>query len=393
MNLDDHIFRNPAVALAPVDDGYLAYDIESSRLHRLNPAAALIIELSDGHRTAAQLSADLAPLVSGNSTDGCTQWIQAAAADGLLQIVGGDSPLPAGPSADEFAELATELRSDGHVLAAFVCQHYATLQLADDADQWVALGELAHIVGRRETAREAYEQYLALSPGDAEVEHLLTSLRDEPPPPRAPDRCIRELYARFAAYYERNMCGDLEYQAPDRLSEALASELGDAQGLDILDLGCGTGLASTFLRPRARRLAGIDLSPEMIEKARLTDAYDTLDVAEITDWLGRDTAMFDLVVACDTLIYFGDLRQVLVPASRRLRPGGTIAFTVERGDEQTFRLTDSGRYVHSEAHIRAAAEEAGLIVARIAEVQLRYEYGEAVIGLVAVLKQRATIPP
>jgi predicted TPR repeat methyltransferase len=388
MNLDDHVFRNPAVALAPVDDGYLAYDIESSRLHRLNPAAALIIELSDGHLTAAQLSAELAPLVSGNGAKGCAEWMQGAAADGLLQVVAGDGPLPVGPSADEFAALASELRSDGHVLAAFVCQHYATLQLPDDADQWVALGELAHIVGRRETAREAYEQYLALSPGDAEVEHLLTSLRDEPPPPRAPDSCIRELYARFAAYYERNMCGDLEYQAPDRLAEALEAELGDAHDLDVLDLGCGTGLASAFLRPRARRLTGIDLSPEMIEKASSAGAYDALEVAEITEWLERDRTPFDLIVACDTLIYFGDLRQVLVPASRRLRPGATLAFTVERGDDQTFRLTDSGRYVHSESHIRSAAEDAGLTVARIAEVQLRYEYGEAVIGLVAVLKQR-----
>jgi predicted TPR repeat methyltransferase len=313
--------------------------------------------------------------------------METAARDGLLTSVRPDDPLPGGPSPHDFASLASQLRSDGHVLAAFVCQHYATFQAADEADQWAALGELAHIVGRREDARDAYERYCQLEPGDAEVEQILVSLRNEAPPPRAPDRCIVQLYERFAEYYERNMCADLEYQAPARLAEALDAELSTAAGLDVLDLGCGTGLAGPALRARARRLVGIDLSPDMVVHAQATRRYDAIEVAEITEWLGRaDTPDFDLIAACDTLIYFGDLGQVLMPASRRMREGGTFAFTVERGAVAPFRLTDSGRYVHTESHIRAAAEEAGLTVARITESPLRYEYGEEVIGLIVVLR-------
>src|SRR5207247_2095445 len=99
---------------------------------------------------------------------------------------------------------------------------------------------------------------------------------------------------------------------------------------------------------------------------------------------------FDLIAACDTLIYFGDLRQVLQSASRRLRAGATLAFTVERSEAEPFRLTDSGRYVHSDTHIREAAYDAGLDVVRIAEEILRYEYGEPVKGLVTVLRRRST---
>ena len=387
MNPEARILRNPFIALAPADDGYLAYDAESSRLHRLNPAAALIVELSDGTRTATDLAAQLAAFVGDEGRQGCASWMETAARDGLLTSVRPDDPLPAGPSPHDFASLASQLRSDGHVLAAFVCQHYATFQAADEADQWAALGELAHIVGRREDARDAYERYCWLEPGDAEVEQILVSLRNEAPPPRAPDRCIVQLYERFAEYYERNMCADLEYQAPARLAEALDAELSTAAGLDVLDLGCGTGLAGPALRARARRLVGIDLSPDMVVHAQATGRYDAIEVAEITEWLGRvDTPDFDLIAACDTLIYFGDLGQVLKPASRRMREGGTVAFTVERGAADPFRLTDSGRYVHTESHIRAAAEEAGLTVARITESPLRYEYGEEVIGLIVVLR-------
>jgi predicted TPR repeat methyltransferase len=158
-------------------------------------------------------------------------------------------------------------------------------------------------------------------------------------------------------------------------------------GLDVLELGCGTGLAGPDLRRRAARLVGIDLSPDMVAHAQETHAYDRLEVAEITEWLTRaDPQQFDLIAACDTMIYFGDLRQVFAPASKRLRPGGTLALTVERGEGAPFRLTDSGRYVHAESHIREAARDAGFTVASVGENLIRYEYGEAVMGLVAVLR-------
>jgi predicted TPR repeat methyltransferase len=126
----------------------------------------------------------------------------------------------------------------------------------------------------------------------------------------------------------------------------------------------------------------------MIAEARKTGIYDRLDVSEMTIWLkGRRHAELDLIAACDCLIYFGDLRQVLLPAANLLRPGGCMAFTLEHGQTEPYRLTDSGRYSHSPSHVHQAAESAGLTVARITETILRYEYGEPVEGLVAVLRR------
>lgn len=385
MNPDARLLRNPFVALAPTDDGYLAYDVARNRLHRLNPAAALIIELCDGTRTASALVSDVAPLVADAAQDACMRWIDGALADDLVAPLAPGASGPEAPDTNYFISLAARLRSEGHVLAAFVCQHYATTQNQDDAEQWAALGDLAHIIGRREDAREAYEQYLALSPGDAEVEHILVSLRGEPAPPRAPDECIVQLYARFAEFYERNMRKDLEYRGPELLAAALRRVLPASARFEVLELGCGTGLAAHHLRPLARTLAGIDLSPDMIARARTTKLYDTLEVAEITGWLGRRaTRDFDVIAACDTLIYFGDLRQVMRPVMTRLRPRGTFAFTVERAEDDEFRLTDSGRFVHSEAHVRNAAADAGLTVVSLEREIIRYEYGDPVEGLVAV---------
>jgi predicted TPR repeat methyltransferase len=374
--------------LAPGEDGYLAYDIKSHCLHRLNPAAALIVELSDGTRDEEKICAELMPILGAAGLDACVQWIATAKKEGLLQCVEANAALPDAVSAKDLREAARDLRAEGYVLAAFVCQHYAASLAPDDAKQWKYLGDLAHIVGRREDARTAYERYLALHPQDPEIEHILVSLRDETPPPRAPNRCIEKLYSRFAEFYEENMCEDLEYRGPEHLNEALEAELGTVGDLEILDMGCGTGLAGRYLRPRARRLLGIDLSPEMITHAQKTNFYDTLEVAEITEWLARPIDMdFDLITACDTFIYFGDLRQVIIPAARRLRPGGWLGFTVERCETAPVRLNDNGRYSHSSSHIAEVANDAGLSVASITQTVLRYEYGAPVAALIVLLRR------
>lgn len=134
-------------------------------------------------------------------------------------------------------------------------------------------------------------------------------------------------------------------------------------------------------------MAGVDLSPQMIARARARGVYDELHVAEITAFLATAPALpFDLVVACDALIYFGDLGQVLGPAAAWLAPGGVLAFTVERSVEGPYRLTDSGRFAHHVDHVADAARQAGLGLDAIEEAELRWEYGEPVIGMVAVCR-------
>src|SRR5437773_1322184 len=99
MNADDRILRNPRVALAPSDDGYLAYNTENSELHRLNAAASVIVELSNGTLTASEICRQVSPLLGNPDPAPLMQWIQTAIAEGLLKpIVPGDAmPAPIAP--------------------------------------------------------------------------------------------------------------------------------------------------------------------------------------------------------------------------------------------------------------------------------------------------------
>jgi len=146
------------------------------------------------------------------------------------------------------------------------------------------------------------------------------------------------------------------------------------------------------LKERAACLVGIDLSPEMIEVARERDIYDQLEIAEITEWLDQTEGQFDLIVACDCLVYFGDLQPVAASAARRLKPGGWFAFTTERGERYPFHLADSGRYTHHPDHVREVAARAGLVVVRLDEGFLRTERGVEVTGLLALLRKAGDSP-
>jgi predicted TPR repeat methyltransferase len=380
----------PSALLCPSDDGYLVYDVDAGRLHRLNPAASLLIELCDGTRDLDQIRNILHPLLGDAGWDTCRSWLDRAVEDGWLAsaVETVDSP-PI--SADALAALAGRLLDRDQVLAAFICQQRAAEISPDDPHIWYGLGELAHIVGRRDEARSAYQRYFERHPEDAEIEHLLLALGDAAPPERVSDRCIEQLYSRFAGFYDESMSNDLDYRAPALLDEAVTAALRDRRELDVLDLGCGTGLSGQALRLKARRLVGVDLSPTMVERARAREVYDVLHVAEITSFLAASPDFrFDLIAACDALIYFGDLRQVLVPAASRVAPDGVVAFTVERGDVYPFALSDSGRFTHHRDHVVEVAAAAGFSIVGLEDAVLRYEYGNPVRGLVAIFRRLET---
>ena len=382
----NYLALNPAVLLSPVEDGYIAFDTKARVFHQLNPLAALLTELSDGSKTDNEVVSITQSCVPGTDPEAISQWIDEAVDVHLIRKQ--EQPSERNESEQltpkALQSLASELQSSGLVQAAFLCQKQASEIEPENPDYLRYLGELAHIVGKRDEARIAYEAYIKLQPDDAEISHLLVSLRDEAAPSRVPNECIEQLYERFSTFYDSNMRDELGYVGPENMWELLAKHVKDRTELRTLDLGCGTGLSGEMIRASSSFLRGLDLSPEMVELARKRDIYDHLEVAEITDWLEKSDEEFDLILACDAFIYFGDLNQVIRPALEHLRDDGLIAFSVEKSGDSDFQLTDSGRYVHSVQHIESIAAELNL-QCDYREAFLRSEYGRDVIALYVVL--------
>jgi predicted TPR repeat methyltransferase len=217
------------------------------------------------------------------------------------------------------------------------------------------------------------------------IAYLEAAETGAPPPERMADAHVAALFDVYAPSFDDSLRGFLAYRAPERLVEAVQAVLGGRRELDVLDLGCGTGLAGPLLRPLARRLEGIDLSTGMLDKAREREVYDALRAGEITAELASSTARHDLIIAVDVLVYFGALELLFARVAPRLAPGGLFAFTVEKGTDPGYRLQPSARYVHHLDYLRGCARAAGLRPVLEQEATLRRQAGQPVIGHVVVL--------
>lgn len=254
-----------------------------------------------------------------------------------------------------------------------------------------ALGVTLYKLGRHEEAIDAYRGWLDREPGNAVPRHMLAACGGEPAPSRADDAYVREVFDQFADTFDEQLLENLGYRAPELLFEALSGVLGAADGaLDVLDAGCGTGLCGPLIKPHARRLVGVDLSARMLDKARLRGGYDELAAAELTAYMRDRPHAWDVVLSADTLIYFGDLTEVLMVAHRALRPGGWIAFTLEAMDDGAAgcELSCSGRYRHARPYVEQALDAAGFADITIAASALRKEMDKPVNGWVVLARRR-----
>jgi predicted TPR repeat methyltransferase len=211
------------------------------------------------------------------------------------------------------------------------------------------------------------------------------ALRDQP---RSAPGYVRHLFDQFSADYDKRMRGQLAYRAPEILRELKEMTMPGRKGLAVLDLGCGTGLSGIAFKDVAARLDGIDLSPQMVLKARARNVYTNLVVDDVERVLNTaTTGAYDLILAADTLVYLGDLAPVLVGASAWLKSGGFFLFTVEAKDGDGFELGPKRRWRHSDPYLRDVAAKAGLSVAGMLQCAPRTEAGEPVSGFAVALSK------
>lgn len=112
---------------------------------------------------------------------------------------------------------------------------------------------------------------------------------------------------------------------------AMRACVGDVTGLAVLDAGCGPGfLARDLLAAGATRLVALDVSPRMIELAKLkTGGAAECHVSDLAKPLGLDDDSFDLVVSSLAMDYVRDWSVPLGSFRRILKPDGRLVMSVQ----------------------------------------------------------------
>jgi 2-polyprenyl-6-hydroxyphenyl methylase / 3-demethylubiquinone-9 3-methyltransferase len=159
-------------------------------------------------------------------------------------------------------------------------------------------------------------------------------------------------------------------------------------GAAVADVGCGGGLLAEALARQAARVTGIDLSPTMIEVAKLHAAGTQLQIdyrLQSAAALAESAAGQFAVVCCMELVeHVPDPAALVAALARLLRPGGSLfVATINRtarsflgaivAGEYLLRLVPRGTHEYARllrpAELARAARRAGLTLHEIAGVQ------------------------
>ncbi len=274
----------------------------------------------------------------------------------------------------------TEKALDSYKKAIEIDQDYASAHLN--------IGVCLQKTEQFKKAEAHYNKVLEIQPDNKVATFMLQSLGLLETPNVAPVEHVRNIFDRCADNFETILVKELEYKTPERLFDLVRPHL--TEEINVLDLGCGTGLGAQFYQPFAKHLTGVDVSLKMLEKAAEKKIYSHLEVFDILqEW--HFSHKFDLIYSSDVFVYFGNLDTIIQSASTSLANGGIIAFSVEllETSSQKYQLFPSGRYAHSQTYIEECLERHGFQLMKKNKADIRKQSGKPVKGLLIVATKKS----
>jgi SAM-dependent methyltransferase len=149
---------------------------------------------------------------------------------------------------------------------------------------------------------------------------------------------------RAEDYYAEHgrFLGDADFVwGPENLREATARLLGEVAGRRVLEIGCGAGQCSRWLRTQGAAPVGIDVSAGQLARGRALNAATGVTVPLVqadAQRLPLGDATVDLACSAYGAIPFvTDSAAVMCEVARVLRPGGRWVFSTTHPFRWCFR--------------------------------------------------------
>jgi SAM-dependent methyltransferase len=170
---------------------------------------------------------------------------------------------------------------------------------------------------------------------------------------------VREGYSEWAATYEDTIKHDMDMWLLGELQTV------SWEGVErCADLGCGTGRTAAWLASKGvRAIDGIDMTPEMLGRARERNVFASLNLADVSD-TRLSGGTYDLVIMCLVDEHLAELAPLYAEAARIARDGaafviiGFHAFFIMAAGMPTHFKDSSGEPVAVETHVHLFSDHA-----------------------------------
>jgi SAM-dependent methyltransferase len=168
---------------------------------------------------------------------------------------------------------------------------------------------------------------------------------------------VRSGYGEWVATYEETVQDAMDVA----LLESLRTVDWPRAGT-VADLGCGTGRTGAWLREHgAGAIDGVDLTPEMLERARARAVHRRLLEGDVAA-TGLEAGAYDLVICSLVDEHLATLGPLYAEARRLARPGGTFVIVgfhphfIMASGMPTHYDSASGEPVAIETHVHQLSE-------------------------------------
>jgi SAM-dependent methyltransferase len=167
----------------------------------------------------------------------------------------------------------------------------------------------------------------------------------------------REGYGVWSASYEETVKEDMDLRLLERIGTVRWDRVERAA-----DLGCGTGRTGAWLRAHGvQEIDGVDLTPEMLERARARGVYQRLALAEVED-SGLESGRYGLITTVLVDEHLPTLAPLHREAARLAGPGaahvlvGFHPFFIMKSGMPTHFDAPDGTPVAIETHVHLFSE-------------------------------------
>ena len=232
------------------------------------------------------------------------------------------------------------------------------------------------------------------------------------------ESALPEVLPTCAGYDEWAVIYDRDGNPLPALEEPLVEELlGNVHGLEILDLGCGTGRHSIRMAGAGARVTAVDFSPKMLAQAREKAGGSDVrfQVHDLSQPLPFPADHFDRVLCALVVDHIEKLERLFSEIHRVCRPDGNVIVSgmhpamMLRGVQARFRLPETDReirpasYPHEMSDYVMAAARAGFAFDHFSEhvvsenlaerlERARKYLGWPMLFLMRLLPQERSIP-